>query len=54
MEKFKKHDDFRDSLRNLFLNAADISEFLKVWLSIDILKGDSAKAFDAYYGSYRK
>lgn len=36
------------------LAAANISEFLDVWLSNDLLDGDAAKTFATYYRSYLK
>ena len=35
-----------------FLAAADIAQFLDVWLSSDLLDGEAAQVFSNYYGSY--
>lgn len=44
----------RTELGAAFETAPDIAAFLKVWLSIDVLTGEPAAAFEAYYGGYRR
>ncbi|GEM_PF-740501 len=41
-------------LGSSFLTATDIAEFLDLWLSNELLDGEAARTFAAYYGSYAK